>query len=324
MKFTENMLSNYAAPLSESEDNRCKNAISMVSDALKGLGLYQDQRGIHKLYEDTYSYAVNMANSTGTRKVKIFVQGSYANNTNVRTESDVDIAVIQEEVFRTKYRTTGMYIQTDADYGFRESDKKDKSFKDEVLSCLREKFGRDVERKNKSIKIHGNSYRNDADAVPCMRYRDYTNDYKKDEGNYVGGIVIIADSGESIINYPEQHIENGRKKNQQTNHSYKKMVRIMKKMRYLMEDCGYDSAKNVSSFLLESLLYNIPNEFYLEYGQYRKVFIFDNIINYVVSHKSSYDEYTEANGIKPLCGNSVQKSKLEAFVTDLRSFYEYE
>ena len=98
----------------------------------------------------------------------------------------------------------------------------------------------------------------------------------------------------------------------------------MKKMRYLMEDCGYDSAKNVSSFLLESLLYNIPNEFYLEYGQYRKVFIFDNIINYVVSHKSSYDEYTEANGIKPLCGNSVQKSKLEAFVTDLRSFYEYE
>ena len=110
MKFTENMLSNYAAPLSESEDNRCKNAISMVSDALKGLGLYQDQRGIHKLYEDTYSYAVNMANSTGTRKVKIFVQGSYANNTNVRTESDVDIAVIQEEVFRTKYRTTGMYI----------------------------------------------------------------------------------------------------------------------------------------------------------------------------------------------------------------------
>lgn len=324
MKFNENMLNNYAAPLSESEDKRCKNVIVMVSDALKELGLSQDQRGIHKLFEDTYSYAVNMTNSSGTRKVKIFVQGSYANNTNVRTESDVDIAVIQEEVFRTKYRTTGAYVQTDADYRFSVAEKKDKSFKDEVLSCLRDKFGSDVERKNKSIKIHGNSYRNDADAVPCMRYRDYTNDFRKDESNYVGGIVIIPDRGDSIINYPEQHIENGRRKNQQTNHFYKKMVRVMKKMRYIMEDCGYESAKNVSSFLLESLLYNIPNEFYLEYGQYRKVFLFDNIINYVISHKGSYDEYTEANGIKPLCENAVQKSKLEAFLIDLRRFYEYE
>lgn len=255
-----------------------------------------------------------MTNSSGTRKVKIFVQGSYANNTNVRTESDVDIAVIQEEVFRTKYRTTGAYVQTDADYRFSVAEKKDKSFKDEILPCLRGKFGSDVERKNKFIKIHGNSYRNDADAVPCMRYRDYTNGFRKDESNYVGGIVIIPDRGDSIINYPEQHIENGRRKNQQTNHFYKKMVRVMKKMRYIMEDCGYEYAKNVSSFLLESLLYNIPNEFYLEYGQYRKVFLFDNIINYVISHKGSYDEYTEANGIKPLCENAVQKSKLEAFL----------
>ena len=243
MKFNENMLNNYAAPLSASKDKRCKNAIVMVSDALKELGLSQDQRGIHKLFEDTYSYAVNMANSSGTRKVKIFAQGSYANNTNVRTESDVDIAVIQEEVFRTKYRTNGTYVQTDADYRFSVAEKKDKSFKDEVLSCLRGKFGSDVERKNKSIKIHGNSYRNDADAVPCMRYRDYTNDFRKDESNYVGGIVIIPDRGDSIINYPEQHIENGRRKNQQTNHFYKKMVRVMKKLRYIMEDCGYEALK---------------------------------------------------------------------------------
>ena len=42
------------------------------------------------------------------------------------------------------------------------------------------------------------------------------------------------------------------KKNNDTNRYYKKMVRIIKKMRYLMCDCGYKEAELVSSFGLES------------------------------------------------------------------------
>ena len=75
-----------------------------------------------------------------------------------------------------------------------------------------------------------------------------------DENNYVRGIVIYPDDGGRIINYPEQHIENGKKKNNETNRYYKKMVRIMKKMRYLMCECGYKEAEQVSSFGL----WNIP------------------------------------------------------------------
>ena len=78
----------------------------------------------------------------------------------------------------------------------------------------------------------------------------------KNPDNYIGGIVIKADDGEEIINYPEQHIANGRKKNNNTNYYYKKMVRMLKKMRYLMNDNKYSSANNVSSFGLESLLWN--------------------------------------------------------------------
>ena len=37
------------------------------------------------------------------------------------------------------------------------------------------------------------------------------------------------------------------------------MVRVIKKMRHLMSDFGYSSANNVSSFGLESLLWNIPD-----------------------------------------------------------------
>lgn len=191
------------------------------------------------------------------------------------------------------------------------------------------KFGTDVERKNKSIKVHGNTYRKDADTVPCRRYRDYRQDYRRDASNFVGGVVIYPDNGGMIINYPEQHIANGRKKNNDTNHHYKKMVRIMKKMRYLMEDSyitAYSSAaKNVSSFMLESLLWNIEDSWYRTYcGTYRKVYAFSQLIATLQNRKNDFGGYKEANGIKELCPKPSDYTNLCNFIDQLASFYEYE
>ena len=76
-------------------------------------------------------------------EVKIFLQGSYANNTNVRQHSDVDIAVVQIDQFRPKYRV-GV---SKTNYGFISAISKSKTFKDIVQSALENKFGNDVERK---------------------------------------------------------------------------------------------------------------------------------------------------------------------------------
>lgn len=318
MKFTEERLRLFAAPLSETEDKKCKNAIGMVRDALKVLGFTDDSKPISKIYSDTYAYSIEMRSTLGFRKVKLFIQGSYANNTNVRTQSDVDIAVVQEETFQPEYRP-GI---SGKDYSFSIASTPMKSFKDEVEEALVNKFGKDVERKNKSIKIHGNTYRKDADSVPCMRYRDYRIDYNNDANNYIGGIYINADDGTRIINYPEQHIENGRKKNTDTSHYYKKMVRIIKNMRYLMEDSGYNSAYNISSFGLESLLWNIPNDYFGTYSIYR--FSFDEIIKYLINHDYEIFLFKEANGIKALCSTQSDAEKYKKFMTDLNNFYEYD
>ena len=322
MKFTEEQLKQYAAPLSDTENEKCLNAIRMVRDALKDIGFTDDNRSISRLYPDTYSYFIEMRGLYNSRSIKLFIQGSYANNTNVRTQSDVDIAVVQEEVFQTEYRTIGDYIQSDADYKFITAPQADKSFKDEVQECLSNRFGKDVERKNKSIKVHGNTYRKDADTVPCRRYRDYRNDYSKNPDNYIGGIVIKADDGERIINYPEQHIANGRKKNNDTNYYYKKMVRILKKMRYLMGDNKYSSADDVSSFGLESLLWNLPNEIFMKYSIYR--YEFGEIVDYLYSNTHLLGGYKEANGIKQLCPYSRDIEKYKSFIYDLKLFYEYD
>jgi len=268
MKFSEERLKFFAAPLSETEDQKCKNAIGMIRDALKNIGFSEDGKNIEKMYLDTYSYSLEMKNATKNRRVKLFVKGSYANNTNVRTESDVDIAVVLESTFKVKYRPT----ISDSSYGFFDSAENVQTFKDEIEIALRDKFGRDVERKNKSIKVHGNTYRVDADSVPSMRHRDYSGDYVSNPNNYLGGIYIHSDDGHTIINYPEQHIKNGREKNNQTKTYYKKMVRIIKKMRFIMKDNSYESANNVSSFGLESLLWNLPDEVFTKYSIYRYAF----------------------------------------------------
>lgn len=318
MKFTEEQLKIYAAPLSESENQKCLNAIGMVRDALKGLGFTDDNKIISKMYEDTYAYSLQMRSLYGSRSIKLFIQGSYANNTNVRTHSDVDIAVVQEENFQTSYRPGA----TDKEYNFSVVAHAPKPFKDEVQDCLKDKFGNDVERKNKSIKIHGNTYRKDADTVPCLRYRDYRQDYQNNAENYVGSIVIKADDGTRIINYPEQHIAKGRKKNNDTNHYYKKMVRIIKKMSYLMEESFYSSAKEVSSFGLESLLWNVPDNVFTKYTSYR--FVYGEVVNYIYNNIYLLSEYKEANGIKILCPLQSDVEKYKNFIKDLKTFYEYD
>lgn len=323
MKFTEVQLKRFAAPLSETENQKCLNAIGMVRDALKNLGFTDDRKDIQKMYDDTYAYYLDMRSSDGKRKVHLFIQGSYANNTNVRTQSDVDIAVVQEDIFTTEYRPASSgYPQSDIDYNFCIAAPAAKKFKDEVQECLENKFGTDVERKNKSIKIHGNTYRKDADSVPCRRYRDYRNDYRKDASNYIPGIVIIPDHGSRIINYPEQHIENGRKKNNDTNRYYKKMVRIIKKMRYIMCDYGYKEAEQVSSFGLESLLWNLPDSLFTKYRTYQ--FAFEEIVNYLYIHREEVCFYKEANNIKTLCTTPEDMANYKSFIEELHIFYDYD
>lgn len=319
MKFTESQLKNYSAPLSQSEEQRCKNAIGMVRDAMKLIG-YSDEGKEIRMYEaDTYAYALDLK-SSGNEKITLLVQGSYANNTNVRTLSDVDVAVILESTFIPEYRPgiTGSNYNFSTGASFTVS-----TLKDDVEKALNKKFNHEgVERNDKSIKVHGNSYRVDSDVVPSYRFRDYRNDYYSNPENYVGGIEIRPDSGGRIINYPEQHIKNGRSKNTETNHSFKKQVRIAKKLKQIMIDEGYKSAENVSSFGVESLLWNVSNKTYTTYSSLR--FVFDEILKYLLDDFQNFDSYKEANGIKSLFQNNTDKQKYETFIIDLRRFYQYD
>jgi len=319
MKFTETQLQKFAAPLSAAEDQKCQVAIGMVSDSLKSLGFSDNGKSITKMINETYAYMLEMSNTATNRNVKIFIKGSYANNTNVRTDSDVDIAIVEEDVFLVEYRAGA----TDENYGIRIAQPRTMSFKDEVQRCLVDKFKSDVQRMNKSIKVHGNNHRKDADAVPCKRLRNYLHEYANNPNDYIGGIVITADDTTRIVNYPEQHIAHGYRKDIETKLIYKPMVRIVKSLRNIMKENKYSSADNVSSFGVESLLWNVIKEAYLlpssTFGSKLKT-----IVDYLFyNNNSDFDNYKEANGIKPLFESVQKKIAYRQFIVDLRQFYEH-
>ena len=232
-KFTEEQLYSWTKPASESEEGKISNAISMIKDAI-----------------DKSEYLKS-------KDIEVFVQGSYANNTNVKTRSDVDVNIMLKDTFYDSY-PDGL---TREDYGFVDGTNKFSIYKEEVRKALLSKFEtRNIEIGNKSIKIIDNSYRVEADAVPSFQYRNYKYIDSKESDNFVEGVKFFSTSGEEVINYPKKHIENGIVKNTQTKRRFKRVARILKRIRHKMKEDKIEVNQNISSFLIECLVWNVPNK----------------------------------------------------------------
>jgi len=228
-KYTNEQLSSMAHPASITEEQKLKNAENAVKNALS-----------------KYSLALG--------DYEVFGQGSYANNTNVRNNSDIDINVCYTGGFyyqlplgKTRYEYG---LTNPISYSFDE-------FKNDVESILVAHFGRNnVVRKNKCLHIKENTYRVEIDVVPTWTFREYGSN----RDIYNEGVKLIADAdGEEIVNYPKQHQRNGINKNLRTSRRFKRLVRIIKNLHIQMDDEGYYRNANISSFLLECLTYNYPD-----------------------------------------------------------------
>ncbi|MBX7149140.1 nucleotidyltransferase [bacterium] len=224
----ENLLISWAEPPSATEDQRCTNAVQVIKNAIDD-------------YEP-FKY----------KSIEVFAQGSYRNGTNVKAESDVDVCVRCMDVFFANY-PQGM---GDNDFGNSPATYRYSEFKNDVDRALRQYLGTNVvNRGNKAFDLHANSYRIDADVVPAFEHRRYDN-----FGNYISGTEIHPDNGVKIINWPHQNYENGVNKNKATGFRFKKLVRILKNVRHNMEANGMAAAKPIPSYLIECLVWNVPND----------------------------------------------------------------
>lgn len=292
MYYKASKLEEYAEPISNTEEQQCKNAIDMVKDALVDYG-YTIKTARNNYTSEGYAFYYELKSSNYST-ITILVQGSYANNTNIKRYSDVDVSVVYNPL-----------IPLSLESHF-------KSFKDDIYKALSKKFGSDVKRKNKSIRVEGNTYRKSIDVVPAFSV----------SGNIENGIQFITDDGTKIINYPLKQIYNENAKNKDTNYKFKKYVRIFKNIRMDMETSNIASAKEIGSFQIESLVWNVPNEVFTKYTTLG--YGVEEIISYLVSHKYLIDSYCESNGIKKLCGDYMSKYYLEQFIDDINNYFKYE
>jgi hypothetical protein len=235
-KDWEPVFASWSKPPSETEEIRCDNAVSMVKKAMDA------DESISKM------------------KIEVFPQGSYANNTNVKLYSDVDICVRNMDYLFCQYPEG----KTNSDFDIINSNYSYSTFKDQVENALVNYFGRkDVTRGKKAFDIKSTNYRVEADVVACFEHRRYTGE-KDVYGKYIylSGTEFKPDNGGSIINWPKQHIGNGEWKNKETNTQFKKIVRIFKKLNLEMRDSKIEVAEKIQSFLIECLCWNTPNNFY--------------------------------------------------------------
>lgn len=180
--------------------------------------------------------------------LKVYAKGSYANNTNVRADSDVDIAVECTDVLYWEESEKGVHAPGEPYEGIWTPAK----LRAELVSAMKAKFSTQVDSSGSTaIQINSNSARVDADVVPCFSFRYYMKHGSRD------GTKIFKTDGSNIVNYPAQQLEYGIAKNKQTGYAYKKGARLLKRIENNLAKDG--SFRELPSFFIECLAYNCPN-----------------------------------------------------------------
>jgi hypothetical protein len=183
--------------------------------------------------------------------LSVYAKGSYPNNTNVRSDSDVDIAVQCHDVEYWEEIQPGLHVRASPYRGIWTPQK----LRDELVSALRANFSQVDASGSTAIEIAASSARMDADVIPCFDYRYYMNGWNRT------GAKTFRKDGTSLVNYPDQHLASGRAKNTATNGYFKNAVRILKRVENAMLTNGIH--REVPSYFIECLVYNCPNSILL-------------------------------------------------------------
>jgi hypothetical protein len=238
-------------------------------------------QGAIKGSSTTYNTIKNVLQSNNApyagKDYDVFLQGSYCNDTNIYTESDVDIVIRLNDCFQSDLseltpddKTAWTNAHSDATYTHVE-------FKRDVLSVLEEEFGDDVAPGDKAIMVEATDNRRKADIITAIEFRRYYKFKTLPNQNYDVGICFYDSQGTQIANYPEQHSENLTNKHQSTGNWLKPMIRILKNLRTKLTDDEIIEGKIAPSYFLEGLLYNVPDEKFTT--DYEECFI--NAINWI-------------------------------------------
>ncbi|MFO0911342.1 MAG: nucleotidyltransferase [Pirellulales bacterium] len=211
---------------------------------------------------NTYNTIKNVLEGSTTpyanKNFKVFLQGSYGNDTNIYAESDVDIVIRLDDCFHSDLKSLSEDEKSAYKDAFNDATYTHVDFKQDVLSVLEGQYGSAVKAGDKAIAIDASGSRRKADVIVATQFRRYFKFRSTDDSEYVEGICFFNAAGERIANYPKQHSANLTSKHQGSSKWLKPAVRVLKNMRSRMVDEGLIKAGVAPSYYIEGLLYNVP------------------------------------------------------------------
>jgi hypothetical protein len=225
----ELLIDRWRRPSSSDEISRQERALRMVSEAIDASPL----KSVRK---------------------RVYAKGSYANNTNVRLDSDVDIAVDCHELM---YYDSASEVAPKVSLSPYSGTWNPSTWRQALTDALTAKFGSDVDTSGAVAifipEVEGS--RPNTDVVPGFHYRLYKT---SDRQSYEDGSKVFPTNGLPIINWPDQQLANGRAKNDKTGKRYKDFVRVLKNAENRLVELYKIEEK--PSFLMECLVFNVLDD----------------------------------------------------------------
>ncbi|KYF65102.1 nucleotidyltransferase domain-containing protein [Sorangium cellulosum] len=290
-----------------------------LKDWAETINATDEERG--RSAREAIQQAIRGAPKLEHKGIDVFVTGSYRNNTNTRADSDIDMAVVLRDIAFYEFPAEGLV--TREMLGIRTSDYSFDAFRGDVEAALRVQFGTsNVTAGNKAFDVRASGARLDADVAVFLKHRRYTGK-KTATGawEYVEGVELRPRDApaERIINWPEQHYERGIAKNDATNRRFKRMVRILKRLRADMAVQGdteqQSAAGQVRPFVLECLVHNAPDAcFNLEEGGYLKDT--EAVLSWLLratQPRGTGHKLMEVSGLQPLFDGPARRTPQQAY-----------
>lgn len=253
------------------------------------------------------------------RSIDVFLQGSYGNDTNVWSESDVDVVICTEAVYHSNTDALNQADKATFDRQFVPATYLYDDFKSEVTTWLTGWFGKDAMPGNKAVEIAANSSRRKADVLIANEFRLYLPSNGFMPSRYISGVRFVTRDSQTIVNYPKQHSANLTTRHQESKSWLKPTIRIMKNMRNRMADDKVIERKLAPSYFIEGMMHNVPLP------------AFQRSFQHAVSASlewlwtAKFNTLTCANGIHPLVANGTHTSWPEdnysAFLKAAREYY---
>lgn len=246
--------------------------------------------GLNQNSKDTYAKIKQLIENNISNPVDVYLQGSYANKTNVIDNSDIDV-IVELKNIATNQDNFNSYESYKTLIGFR----------DDIYKAINNKNGFIFYKSDKTIKYKGNGVNFvSVDIIPCIGY-------KRTKSKNKGIVLLDNKENRAIINYPKKHIGNGNKKSGRTGGNYKEAIRMFKNAKNYLIKSRKMNKGIASSYFIECLLYNVPDKYY----KGSPFDVFYGVLYYLYTNIDKMENKPCQNGIIDLFGNGYTQWNIE-------------